>query len=458
MIKDSNISSPLISIIIRTKNEERWISHCLSAVFSQEYKNFEVILVDNESTDHTIEVVKRFNLASIITVNNYRPGFALNEGIRTSKGEFIVCLSAHCIPKDNQWLNNLFRNFDNKSIAGVYGRQLPVSFSSDIDKRDLLIVFGMDRRIQIKDYFFHNANSMIRRDVWEQFPFDENVTNIEDRVWGKSVIDHNFKIIYDPDASVYHHHGLHQGNAPERARGVVSVIQEMNLESPDELPDSMRPENAKIVAVIPVEKEIEVKTFDYDLLKKVVNEVKASEFVSDIYIISNSQSLSEALGVKNIYRNIIGNASSLSIEDLLKESLLILEKEDTYPEALLYINYQYPFRPKGLFDELITDAQFGGFETIFVGFPNFNHYWHVDENCNYAQIDQSLNSRAERKPVYKAMYGLGCLTSSSILRKGKLVGGKIGILSLADFPTYSIRYSNNASDEMIDLIKKISAT
>ena len=40
-----------VSIIVRTYNEERWIAHCLGAIFSQEFDSFEVILVDNNSTD-----------------------------------------------------------------------------------------------------------------------------------------------------------------------------------------------------------------------------------------------------------------------------------------------------------------------------------------------------------------------------------------------------------------------
>jgi glycosyltransferase involved in cell wall biosynthesis len=47
--------SKLCSIIIRTKNEERWISSCLRSVFRQSYKNIEVIIVDNKSTDLTVE-------------------------------------------------------------------------------------------------------------------------------------------------------------------------------------------------------------------------------------------------------------------------------------------------------------------------------------------------------------------------------------------------------------------
>ena len=141
---------PDISIIIRTKNEERWIAHCLTMLYKQDYTDFEVILVDNASTDHTLQVAKRFPLAAVINIDNYLPGHALNEGIRASRGKFIVCLSAHCIPKEENWLSCLRRNFnDDDKVSGVYGRQLPLSFSNTIDKRDLLIVFGQDRRVQV---------------------------------------------------------------------------------------------------------------------------------------------------------------------------------------------------------------------------------------------------------------------------------------------------------------------
>ena len=49
------MKSKKVSIIIRTKNEERWIGRCLESIFKQNYKNFEVIIVDNESTDKTLE-------------------------------------------------------------------------------------------------------------------------------------------------------------------------------------------------------------------------------------------------------------------------------------------------------------------------------------------------------------------------------------------------------------------
>ena len=54
---------PKISIIIRTKNEEDWISHCLEMIYNQDFQDFEVILVDNNSSDHTIDIAKRYPLS-----------------------------------------------------------------------------------------------------------------------------------------------------------------------------------------------------------------------------------------------------------------------------------------------------------------------------------------------------------------------------------------------------------
>jgi len=56
-----------------------------------------------------------------------------------------------------------------------------------------MTVFGLDRRVQVKDSFFHNANSAFRREVWEKIPFDEQVTNIEDRVWAKKILSLGYK-------------------------------------------------------------------------------------------------------------------------------------------------------------------------------------------------------------------------------------------------------------------------
>ncbi len=440
-----------ISIIVRTKNEERWIAHCLAMLFQQDYSDFEIILVDNASTDHTVQVASRFPLAKTLNIDEFLPGKALNQGIRVSTGRFIVCLSAHCIPQNTNWLSCLRRNFDDdEKLAGVYGRQLPMRYTDDLDKRDLFTVFGLDRRLQIKDYFFHNANSMLRREVWEKFPFDEKVTNIEDRVWGKAVTNAGFHLVYEPDAAVYHHHGLHQGNTPRRAKGVVSIIERIEQSTLNELPNSLEPEQANIVAVVPVKGRLEPHSEAHKLLESSITALKRAKYVDNIYLVSADKTLAEKSGALWIDRNIIPNVDSLGLDVLLQNILKIIESRGDFPEALMYVNYEYMHRPEGIFDELVKDTQYEGYDTAFPGYIDYGHFWLKNGDGDFKQSDSSMKTRSERQPVLRALYGLGCITSSVIIRKGMVVGGRVGILPVNNLK-YTLRLRDSEAEEDFEI-------
>ena len=422
-----------ISIVIRTKNEEAWIGKCLGMVFNQNYKNFEVIIVDNNSTDHTVEIAKRYKINKIITIDNFKPGKALNLGIKEAEGFYVVCLSAHCIPKDNYWLDNLVKNFkENDNLAGVYGRQLPLSFTKPIDKRDLLIVFGQDKRIQKKDYFFHNANSIIPRAILEKYSFDETVSNIEDRVWGKKVISDKFQIIYEPDAAVYHYHGLHKENETNRAKGVASIINKVDAETFEDLPKILKPEEINVAAVIPVEINLKNNSKYYDIFLKTIEDLKKSEYLKRIYIVSNEKEIVS----KNDYwinRKEINNNQNIDLNLLMKNILNKIEEQNYFPDLLTYINYQYINRPENIYDKLIFDAQHMGYDTVFPAYTEYNQMWLKKDDDNYEPFNVSNKPSFEREPIFRALYGLGCVTSSSVLRTGKMVGGKVGIYPLNEW-------------------------
>ena len=89
-------------------------------------------------------------------------------------------------------------------------------------------------------------------------------------------------------------------------------------------------------------------------------------------------------------------------------------------------------RPPGICNELITYAQQNGCDTVFPGLIDYGHYWYHNEEDEYRQTDPSLKPRTKRDPLYKALYGLGCLTASWVIRSGKMVGGRVGILKVID--------------------------
>ena len=446
---------PRIGIVVRTKNEEQWIGKCLSAIFDQDYQNFEVVIVDNNSVDSTVKIAKRFPVKKVVNIEKFLPGLAINLGIAETTGEYISCISAHCIPKNNQWLRKLITNFDDPHVAGVYGRQVPLKYTENVDKRDLLTVFGLDRKIQIKDYFFHNANSMVRRDVLSSIPFDDVVTNVEDRVWGKAVTDKGYKLVYEPEAAVYHYHGLNQSNDASRVKGVTSIIETVDPEVFNDLPNCLRPENTNVAAIIPARQNQIAEDKWRDLLSKCIEKAKNSKFINNIYILSDDESLTENHEVAFLKRDERYN-DKLSIEEVVRLALLDVERKEDYPDSCLYLNCEYPFAPKNFYDQLISEAQFNGFDTVFGAIEDYNHIWYENADDTLVRVDSSLQTRDQKKPTYKAVYGLGCYTTAAKIRSGKLIGERVGVVKLNDVLS-ALRYRNEEEKSLIDTILKLDS-
>ena len=117
----------LVSIIIRNKNDSRWLKILFKELFNQTYKNFEIVLCDNCSSDNSIQIAKKYKIKKIVQIKKYLPGYAINQGIKKSAGEYIAILSSHCIPSDNKWLENYVAYMEkNKSIVATYGKQIPL--------------------------------------------------------------------------------------------------------------------------------------------------------------------------------------------------------------------------------------------------------------------------------------------------------------------------------------------
>jgi rhamnosyltransferase len=217
---------PKVSVIIRTRNEQAWLASCLQAVCLQDYRSAEVIIVDNDSNDHTLAVARQFGCRIVhYPSSTFNYSKALNLGIHEARGEYIVMLSGHCIPVNERWLTSLAMHFSDPKTIAAYGRQIPTPDSAPEDKRDLWVTFGLDRKIQKRDFFLHNANSMIRRKTWETQPFNENIHGVEDQDWARKVLKEPYRIVYEPLAAVFHQHGIHHGGNKQRTMRVVKFTE-----------------------------------------------------------------------------------------------------------------------------------------------------------------------------------------------------------------------------------------
>jgi len=402
------LKKPSVSIIIRTRNESFWIGKCLHEIFNQKFKDFEVIVVDNSSTDGTLRIVKNnFPKVKIVKYKSkeFFPGRALNLGIQASKGRLIAMISGHCIPKNKLWLSNLIKNFKNKKVAAVYGKQEPLDMSDPNDVRDLIYLFGKDKKIQNKDPFFHNANSMIRRDLWKKIKFDENIHHIEDRIWAQKQINKGYKIVYEPKSSVFHYHGVSHKNNISRVRKISKILTKVSLKE----------KSTNLVCIVPILEPIIIngKFLVEQTLRKVIKINK----IKKIFIICNNKLLRQSIKNKKItYINRNKNLEKdfLGSDYILKEVFNKFIKKKYKPSHILIFEEIYPFRPKNFFSSLINNID-NNYDCLVPIFQNKNHnIWKKNNKGNIEPIFKTtLPSSLVDHTIFQENKGLGCIVKSS---------------------------------------------
>ncbi|HUD04010.1 MAG TPA: glycosyltransferase family 2 protein [Candidatus Paceibacterota bacterium] len=107
------------SIIIPALNEEKYIEKTLVAVSAQIYSDFEVIVIDNESTDKTVAIARK-NGARVIIEKRKGTMWACEAGRNIASGDVIVRLDADCLP-EKDWLSKGMKYFENTNVVGATG-------------------------------------------------------------------------------------------------------------------------------------------------------------------------------------------------------------------------------------------------------------------------------------------------------------------------------------------------
>jgi GT2 family glycosyltransferase len=423
---------PRISIIIRSRNEEKWIVSCLDAIMRQDEGDFEIILVDNASTDRTVEKASAYPVTVVSTdMEPFRPGLAINLGIRAARGEDLVILSAHCIPVNTRWLGALARTLDeHPGAAGVYGRQEPLPFTNELDKRDLINLFGLDRKVQVKDPFFHNANSMIRRQDWERLPFDEQTLHIEDRIWAQQVLALGRTIVYEPEASVYHYHGVNQGRNLARARGIVRILERIHAPG-----DACTIEGLDIAAIIPSRGE-PVLAGGRPLIERTIRHARDARFVDRVFVATDNAAtaaIARELGCTAIMRPESLSTDLVGLTAVYQFALERMVADEGYrPDLLVLAEEIYPFRPPGLFDRLIEGLLQADYDSVIAACEEYGSIWRKEPEGDLTRLDEGSRPSKLKEPLYRGLMGAGCVTHPGIVLSGSKLGNKVGLVSVGN--------------------------
>lgn len=197
-----------LSVVIRCRNEAATLHQVLESLRLQQCDfEWEIILVDNESSDNSIEIARQYGACIVsITAAEFTYGRALNLGFAKARGELVMPLSAHTLLIGTTCLTEAVKPFTDPQVAGA--RCIAVDSSGrlanwfapiDLQKPEYHVenssaVPVFDPAQWQGKRHFSNTCSVIRRAVWEQMPFSENIETAEDRLWSLQALEAGYKI------------------------------------------------------------------------------------------------------------------------------------------------------------------------------------------------------------------------------------------------------------------------
>ena len=205
-----------VSVIILTKNAGEGFATLLERLSSQKFDgNYEIIVIDSGSTDSTSEIARSYPLKFVrIKPEEFHHGRTRNLGAERASGKVLVYITQDALPLHDDWLHKLTDDLKNPQMAMAVGRQIPWQTTKPPEKFFYSYYFP-ENRIEVaggaSDYyrdnmFISNVNSAIKKDVWQQFRFSEDIVLAEDKEFAKRILLAGWKIVYQPDAVVYHAH------------------------------------------------------------------------------------------------------------------------------------------------------------------------------------------------------------------------------------------------------------
>jgi len=178
-IKNEKLSQSLkISVIVATMNAGKTLEECLLSIIKQDYRDFEIIIVDGLSTDNTIDIIKKYSYGIKYWESSKDNGVydAWNKGLAQATGDWICFLGAD----DILWSENVLSEFEPHLRTAypqsrfVYGGSVVLSEDGDF-VREVRRPWSQARKVWSSEMLIPHPGSMHHRKVFEDFGgFDPN--------------------------------------------------------------------------------------------------------------------------------------------------------------------------------------------------------------------------------------------------------------------------------------------
>ena len=191
--------NPKASIIICTYNDEKYLRGCIQRILENTFKDFELIIVNDASTDNTEKIIKSFKDKRIRYYKNKKNmgsiGRTRNYAFNLARGKYVLSTDSDCYVRKD-WIENTIKPFKDKDVVAVEGQIIYVSKSHKLTFSDVIVSNTVGNR-------YMTGNMAYRRDILKKESFNPTRTAFEDRELGIRLKKYG-RIVFEKKSVVYH--------------------------------------------------------------------------------------------------------------------------------------------------------------------------------------------------------------------------------------------------------------
>ena len=188
-----------ISFCIPVYNGEKTIARCIESILDLTYPNKEIIIVNDGSTDGTLNILKKYPIKLVDLEQNMGRGYARQKALEYATGEYVALLDADGFITNRNWVEQMLSNFTDDKIAAVFSLSKAINSGSSIARYWDYLTITKRTRGQIT----HGAgtgNTLIKKNVLDEAGgFDIRLKNVEDYDLSKKLSKRGYVFYYEPD-------------------------------------------------------------------------------------------------------------------------------------------------------------------------------------------------------------------------------------------------------------------
>ena len=118
------------------------------------------------------------------------------------------------------------------------------------------------------------------------------------------------------------------------------------------------------------------------------------------------------------------------MEIVQKYSLEKIEEQGLIPDLVVHLEETFPFRPDGLFDDMINNLLYAGYDSLIAARRESSFIWRENITGGFDRIDSGDVPREFKERSLIGLHGLGCVTHPEFIRQEKMLGDKVGLFEI----------------------------